>query len=353
MGISWGDAGYNHRSSVRDFYITGNAGGLHIETSNPDGEILIDHGYVDCPGGAWAFQVSGSNTVANYVVNTWIRDVYVGGGIFINDAAGVVVDSCTVVCSDNAATPQTPIEISGNTNDVWVTNCSVTLTSAATAPQAVLIQSNSGTLASDNLNFTSNAVYVNSTTAHGVVVQASGVARVCDNDIKGNAGITGNYYGIYMNLSVNRAMDLAIIDRNYIADFKSGIVTAAAASSIKCNEVCIRNNEFEVITSGVMTNCIQWEVDTRTSLIQAQAFGNSCIGNAIPMFTYGSSSMCPILIGGNRGSGGMYSCVGSPNNQITDAQGSIAYQRDASSNSTVAWINFGGTISGWHSINVT
>jgi hypothetical protein len=180
MGISWGDAGGNHRSSVRDFNITNNAGGLHIEASNPDGEIVMEHGYVDSSAGAYAVEIAGASLAVDYVANVWVRGVNVNGGVLVTNAANVHITECNITCSDAtlpSSSAQVPVKISGDVQDVWVDHCTITLTAAATAAQAVWMAGNQTGLASDNLNVSDNAIYVYSTTAHGIVMQASGTAR--------------------------------------------------------------------------------------------------------------------------------------------------------------------------------
>jgi hypothetical protein len=361
-GISAGDAGGQYRLQIEHNYVTGNNGGFISEFSSPGfagGDWSIVHNYFDSPAGNDTIAIVGqfaSGDPANtfYITHVVIRDNDVqGGGIYLGTCNDVVIDGNIVNNTDESAEDAAfPFEVSGNVQDVWCERNSFTLNAGATAPQCIYIACNESGDATTNINFMRNVVYVDSTVAHGVRLQCSGIGRVCGNTIIGNSGIATALYGVFLDLSIARNMDIAIIDDNYIADFKAGIATDAVAGTVLCNECCIRRNEFEVISAGVLTNCVLWQVTSaRHSIQQAQAWGNSCVGNAATMF--GSFPTCPILIGGNRGSGGIYSCAGSPNGQITDAQGSVAYQRDAGSDGLVGWINFGGTDTGWHSINVT
>jgi hypothetical protein len=477
MGISWGDAGTDHRSSVRDFYITNNAGGLHVECSQLDGEIIIDHGYVDSTPGNWAVQFAGSNNASgiDFVVNGWMRDVFVNGGVLVNNAANIVVDSCSINCSDSAITEQMPIEISGNVQDVWFSRCQVILADTATSPQAVLIAGNQSGQASDNLCVSDCSIYVNSTTAHGIVMQASGTARaernrvfaigatawqantvyaesvfynnatrvtnggnvyqviagtsagaggptgtgsgIVDNTVVWNyvgAGSTGSLwapntvyalgttstptevhnggnvyqvapgtsagsggptgtgssitdntvvwefvgvasttqYGIFLDLSVARNMDTAIIRGNECTDFNIGVATASVGGGTLCNYADISANTFHAVTAGVMTACISWEIDGRTSVTIPVAVDNVCSDSTIPMFGGGVSTNfgyphAPLQIGGNGNDIAIYSYASAP--AVAAPIGSVAIVRGAGT----AFINQTGLSGGWQQLLTT
>ena len=168
----------------------------------------------------------------------------------------------------------------------------------------------------------------------------------------GGGPITFNsaLFGINLNTQTVRTMDRVSVDHNYVADFPVGVSTQTENTITKSNVIDISNNTFEAITPGIMGAAIGWEYDVRASVLQATCIGNQVIGNAVPtIVTYPAA---PLLVGGNRNAGGQYNCKGSPSGVINDTQGSTAVQRDASTASTVFWINFGGGTAGWQSVTV-
>ena len=459
MGISWGDAGETFRTHVTHCYFTRNANGLHIEVSQPNGEILFDHCWMDGNNGQLALSIGGALS-PNQTQNIWVRNCTVAGGLNIVNAQDIVIDGNVIFCNDSSVDNTVPLLVDGDAQDVYIAHNEITLGIGGTAVAAVWLTASANTASTfDGISFHDNVVYVQTTTAAGIRLQPGAVraernkviafgatawmssttyspypnatkamrvtnggnvyqciagtsaasggptgtgAGIIDGTVvwnyisagsgqpqwqsltayypgtlvrnggniyeavagtsAGSGGPTGtgsaiadgtvvweyvgaagaNQYGIDLNMSVARSGDLAIIRGNYVADFTTGIVTQAAASSIKVNYADISDNIFDVITPGVMTNCIQWEVDTRASINFPRCSGNVCIANAATLI--GSYPAAALLIGGNYNDAGIYSCASAP--AFAAAIGSMAIARTGGS-STTQYVNQTGLSGGW------
>jgi len=353
MGVAWGSGGGQRRTSVFDAYCINNAAGLHIEATEvfQAGDILLDHCYCDATTGNYAIQVSGGNGGGLEVEHVIVRSCTVNlTGILVADAVDVVVRDCYVSGSDTLAmSPALPIEVAGDATDVWILNNEIVMQAGSTGRAAVWVVGNTGGIGTDNVNVIGNAIDVLSTTADGVQCEASGTVRVLRNQIRGNASMATGHYGVNFS-QMARNSDSVEICGNYVADFNPiGIVTQSPASSIKVNDVDISGNRFEAITVGLMTSCIGFGIDTRTSILQASAQWNRCIGtNQIPLISHYPNGI-PLLIGGNWGDVEILSVATSPAGVVTAPIGSQAVARDTG----VWWQNRTGLSSGWHSVNVT
>src|SRR2546426_599322 len=99
------------------------------------------------------------------------------------------------------------------------------------------------------------------------------------------------------------------------------------------NDIDVSFNLFESATAGLMQVAISLD-DGDHQVKQATWVANSAVGVATMFGVYPPG---PMLIDGNRGAQGVYSCVGKPNGQLTEQIGAMALQRDGGSG-VVGWI---------------
>jgi hypothetical protein len=393
MGIAWGDAGFSHRTAVRDTYFWNNVGGLHIEVSEQSGEILFDHCYITGQPGSWAVEFSGDNASSpgateGYAQNCTLRDSYVFGGVFVGYAQGIRVEGNTVFCLDSSVAPCQPLHIVGAGTDIhanhnllilgappWeplsnyapgeiVTNgshlyeCTTFGTSASSGgptgtgssiddgsvvwsyygppPTATCCIEIAGLETGpllDQLDVSDNTVYVYTAIADGILVGQSGSARVERNWVVGNASSASNF-GINITTKESlHAIEAATCRGNHVVDFGTGIVTGSYENLIKLHYVDISDNTFYVITPGVMANCIGWEEDGHASIDFARMTGNVCVDDLATMV--GSYPAVPLLIGGNQGEITFWNYTGAGAPPISALPGSVALNRAGGAGTTL------------------
>ena len=330
--------------------LTNNASGFHIEptgsVSNMS-EIVIASTYMDATSGNEGCELLGAADNSR-LSNVVVRDCTIVNGFLAELANGILVSGCTITSSDTAATPVPAVKIASSGTNITVDDCNITLTASAASTRAVWLAGQTSTVLS-NISIINSTINVQNN-ADGIDIQTLVNAEISGNTILGNSTMTSGNYGINIFNKAATAIDWVVANDNYIADFPIGIVVQASAGTEHVKALVANMNLFEAVTPGVMTACMSLDLDNRHVLQQATCIGNDQIGVGTMFATY---PHVPMLIGGNRGGGGVYSCAGSPSGVINDVQGSTAYQRDASTASTVAWVNFGGGTGGWHSLNAT
>lgn len=340
-GIVLGDAGGQHRITVRKCLVTGNVGGLHIEVSAANSDIMFDQCYTDASVGSYALEIAGTPDATKYTNQVVVRGCKVMGGTIVTNANGVSLENCYLYSADNAGTPAVPLKISNGVIDCAVSRCVVVLDTGGTASQAVMLAVTQMGLPTDRISVTDCDIYVNTTAADGIMMQTSGIGRIERCYVIGNSGVTAGHYGINVNLSQARSMDAAIVRGNYVTDFPVGIATQAVSTSQKLGDADISDNLFEVTTVGLLTACVNFEADSRSSVLQARAVGNRCIADAAAMFgSLPHTSGVAVLVGGNRGSASDWVGNGTP--AFSAAKGST-YRRLDGAAGTCFYVNESGS----------
>ena len=125
-----------------------------------------------------------------------------------------------------------------------------------------------------------------------------------------------NFYGIHLRSRFARAIDWVIVRDNYVADFPVGLLIDAAVPHTHIRDLIASGNIFESI-GRPMTAAMSFEAGV---VQQVECMGNTTRNVAIAFGTYPD---VPILTGGSRGAGGIYSCAGGPNGQIREQVGAM------------------------------
>jgi hypothetical protein len=307
-----------------------------------------------CSGGTGTMTTGGAITITSLNQNITIRNTTVNGSMFFSDDENLLVDGCTVTSvSVNPA-----LKISQTCSDMTFVNSSFALGAASTAPQCVWLASASPLeYGATDYNFIDCDVSVGCPTADGILMWGATYGTISGCTIVGNENIEAGFYGIHVHAeftATTHPFIRADISHNDVFDFQTGLYVDGAGAStagFTIEELDVVGNYFgSIATPGLMTVAMSLDGDGHHCATNVTCALNSAPGVATPIGTYPHTAM---LIGGNRGAGGIYSCAGSPAGAINDTQGSMAFQRDASTDSTVGWINFGGGTGGWHSVNVT
>ena len=307
-----------------------------------------------CAGGTGTMSTGNTITIECLCANITIRNTVINGSLFLSDDNGVLVENCTV--TSVSAFPA--LKTSQTCFNITVRDSSFALGPASTAPQCVWLAGDSAlSYGAEDYNFLDCSVSVQCPAADGVFLWGVNWGTIRGCTITGNESIEAAFYGVHVFCEFTataKPFIRADIAHNNVFDFQTGLYvsgTGASSSGYTIEELDVTDNYFgSSATAGLMTTAISLDGDGHHCALNVTCYGNSAPGVATLIGTYPHT---PMLIGGNRGAGGIYSCAGSPSGVINDTQGSVAYQRDASTDSTVGWINFGGGTAGWHSVNVT
>jgi hypothetical protein len=158
----------------------------------------------------------------------------------------------------------------------------------------------------------------------GFAVRAQGAITI---SVIGNL-ISGA--GIYIRATIMKTpFRSAVVNNNTIRNFGKH---AIHITGNKVNEdramlfsVDVSHNLLDDLTQ-TMTTGIQFDTTLLNEDIQVTLIGNQCIGAHSNALTNYPSA--PVLVGGTRGAGGIYSVKGSPDGIITETIGAMALRRD-------------------------
>lgn len=167
---------------------------------------------------------------------------------------------------------------------------------------------------------------VHSTLGHfGVIIAGVDSISVHNNTIHTDAVTLGDCHGISVRSNFSgEVMSRVEIRDNYVQDFTKGIVAWGrldVATGHIADFICTGNN----IEGNASVWAFNFDDDGAGAVLQATIYGNTqrnCYG------TVEVWPQCPVLIGGQRGAGGMYSVTNTPLGAVTDAIGSTAMRRN-------------------------
>jgi hypothetical protein len=186
--------------------------------------------------------------------------------------------------------------------------------------------------------------------------------RILDNDIVVNTDVNGFYCArpVSVEISGNRMYATAshtkpaisawatetavgapqverlVFHNNHMIDFQSGIIVGCIGSGSTIKDLVVTRNRTEKVANPLAV--VGFNLDGGAAAEQAEIHGNSFPGVIVP---WNGFPACPVLIGGDRGQGGVYRGTGAPT--FAEVPGATYHRRDGGPGTTFyvhegAWV---------------
>lgn len=289
IAVGLGNAGGQRRVSVRHIYATNNAGGLHIEAAAAVDGIVFEGNYVDGTSGAASIEVTGGVGSGNWVSDASVKDNTVSSGfIQVSSAQHVTVEGNKVTNTDtsvgNVPHHYAAMRVTGDALDVTIIGNTITQTSSATSPEAVIIAGNNNN-DMDKISVLNNTIFAQGTGQDGIFVQQTVSARIEGNIIVGNSGETAGHYGVNIDAFILPSIDKVTVIGNHVIDFPKGVVVQSGTDTSPplVNNITVAENRFESTNLGSPKMTVAMELDLvgRHEVQSATVYGNVIVNGSV------------------------------------------------------------------------
>jgi len=315
------DGGPNEFMIVRDCWFEDNIAQLHIESEGTVSYLLFEDTYCG-PAQQDGFPVS----IGAFGQHCYLRGLTILGPLNITSVSDVRVSDCYIETSDPAG--PCPLTIEFNTFDVVISDCTFYQTvDQGEEDRIVTIQADSSQFPTQpsNIILRNNTLMTNYGLAQGIVILNCTDVQLIGNRITMN--VANSKPAIVVDVTdadqpPPTAGDI-ILDGNYIENWGTAVVVGGLPG-LTIASLTINNN---FIKAGTNTPAAGYDLGDSgyTGLLQCAMSGNDHRGLSTVFATYPA---CPILTGGTRGQGGIYSVATDPNNTVTEFVGAQAVTRD-------------------------
>jgi hypothetical protein len=331
-GVECSGGGQN-RFTVRECLIYNNAG-IPVNTEIEIGvtDFMVVNNYLQSTGIAVA--MDGHNDADRSSGMVIDGNVIIGGVYCIwsdrvritNNRIAPTAD-CTVV----------PVTVFRSVDDVVIANNTILFvpSEATNEIAAILVQGTTDGEQPTNVRIIGNSI--TSTWGNGAALiffNNAGSGLVAANSL---VAVSGDY-GVFFRTTTNppATMGAFVVHGNYFRDCKRAVVAYGQAGLAESTiaSIALVGNTIEKVANANADAAFDLDFDGEHVVQSASAVGNELVNIPVTFKNTPSGSgdgwpACPVLVAGNRGSGGTYSYSGTPEAMITEQPGAMAFDRGA------------------------
>lgn len=354
------------QTSLEAVYCTGNNRNGITLGATCDDTTVVDSRFI----GNAAQQFDSEPGANNYVTNTKLLGCTFDGAGVSNDyvlacsgysaaqrSGGWQVTGCTingpvrvVWCDDVSftgcrfknTTDKVAFEIARTCVGVTMSGCTVVCTNATADLSGIYVWGTGAGDSPDHIVVSDTTVTVAAASQFGFRVQGCGAVSLLGNKVKG-AGAGAGYAGIYIRstMTLFPFRSMVCVGNTVDGCGENGIRVAGGLSSL-LNSVDISHNIINDVYGTMLTGINL--ADDDGACVEVTCIGNQFSNNITTPISWPA---VPVLIGGNRGTGGVYSLSGSPEGVVTEVVGAIATNRSGGAGTTLYVKESGTGNTGW------
>jgi polygalacturonase len=338
------NGGGQQRIYVRDCTADTNYGdGFHIELSgNGITDLVVEACYFSRTNTVDDYGVGlrGLNTISQSSRIKFVNN-RVKGSVLINFCNTVLFAGNTVITDSNVPA----LVVYQGTSNVTIHGNSLTNSVGNTSDAVVLVQGSAGAGFPDAIKIVANDIFA----LHGIdglKINNVNSVEITGNYIKNSD--TGTFYGVEVRSATSPGHGATFIANNHIVDFKRAVLVNG---DNPVSSLSITGNTFEKVSNANAVACLELDYDNNGIVQKCDVIGNTMVGISTMFSPVGLGTgfpAGPMLIGGNRGDRGIYSCAGTPAGVISENVGAVALRRDGGTGTT-QYVKEGnnGTTNGW------
>jgi Pectate lyase superfamily protein len=332
--------------TIRDCFFDTNGGAIGMECQVPCSSIWIDNCHTTYP----ANTANTSVGIGPNIFDCVISNCRIYGGLSLSESTRTVVSDCYIETGEYAAAP-CPLTIQNTTYDMLVSRTTFVQTAAQTGQGYVVFMGGSESEGSPTRTVFDKCHFLTaSPSSHGIyglnVTDLSVIDCRIETSANGNTSYGLVAYGTDNTLPAPQVNQVYVRGCHFY-NWKAAIDTGVALNTMSFGNLMVVNSIFE---GQLGYTCYAFNLNDG-----AQGGPTQCLIAANEMINltgvFESLPSCPILTGGIRGAGGIYSCVGSPQSVIAEVAGALALRSDGGANTTLYLKTSGTGNTGWTAVS--
>jgi hypothetical protein len=320
------NGGGQQRLTVRKSQFVGNLA-QQVDTEPPETGIVdmtIDNCFMSHGGRStdFALTLSGESYLEQSRGFTVTNNVIDGPVYMVWAKDSLIADNR--IYTRSADTIGGPLTISRKCEDVVVRDnyieCNTPPSSSVVT--AIAIEGTEATDKPRNIRILDNEIVVN-TDVNGFYCARPVSVEISGNTMRASSTHTCPAISAWATETGSGApqVDRLVFRDNHTVDFQSGIVVGCIGSGSMIKDLVVTGNRVEKVANS--SAIVGFNLDGGGAAQEAEVHGNSFPGIVVPWNGYPA---CPMLIGGDRGQGGVYRGAGAP--AFAEVTGATYHRRD-------------------------
>lgn len=310
----------SHRVTVSECSGVGNRDGFHIELSDlvQCTDITVENTYCGRPHLFAGLGLSVSSPVDRLT----LHNVTVGGPMSFALTTNSLIEKCSMKATEEDW--PAPLAIGGGCHDLTVRDCKIELAvTPALAQQIVTIGGNAADedFWTYNITLENNTYISEAANCVGFSIIDAWDVTVRGGRLEGPLGNTQAAFDLFAVTPATPSRSQGNVRFEGVRFVNWGVAGVVAVShpDAPITGLYLIDNVFESVAAS-------WHMyPNNGGPTKVVVRGNTSLDGAPQWSLYPPS---PVLVGGDFGAGGVYSCDGSPEGVIEDVGGAVAYRRD-------------------------